>query len=123
MLDLVVDVKNNTKAGGGGGGGGRRAAAVLSPGVLRWLRGSGVEEVQIRNLGWEKLLDKTRRKGAQGWGRYGDRHTNSVKLVMVATTHATLVHTTNSHTNRRHVVVTGRRLVLCGRCLWLRPAC
>jgi hypothetical protein len=65
MLDLVVDVKNNRKQGAEsvGSHGGRRAASVLSPGVLKWLRQSGVEEVQLRNLSWEKLVDKSRKKG------------------------------------------------------------
>ena len=29
----------------------------------QWLRQCGVEEVQLRNIGWDKLLDKQRRKG------------------------------------------------------------
>ncbi|GAX86627.1 hypothetical protein CEUSTIGMA_g14035.t1, partial [Chlamydomonas eustigma] len=63
MLDLVVDVKNNRRSADSGGSGGKRAASVLSPGVLKWLRQSGVEEVQLRNITWEKLLDKSKRKG------------------------------------------------------------
>ena len=69
MLDLVVDVKNNKKGCGGedgSGRGGRRASSVLGPTLLKWLRQSGVEEVQIRNLPWDKLLDKSKRKGEKG---------------------------------------------------------
>ena len=69
MLDLVVDIKNNKASKGSGpgaGSGGRKAATVLGPAVLKWLQQSGVEEVQLRNVGWDKLTDKTRRRGM--WG-------------------------------------------------------
>jgi hypothetical protein len=69
LLDLIMDIKNNKRprggdsaaaaaAAGGGGSSSRKggAAAVLQPGVLKWLRQLGVDEVQLVNLSWAKLI-------------------------------------------------------------------
>ena len=66
MLELVVDIKNNKAPGkkgvspGGGSaghGGSGGARAVLGPSVLKWLKQvCCVEEVQLRNVPWTKLL-------------------------------------------------------------------
>ena len=81
LLDLIMDIKNNKRprggdaasaaAAAGGGGGGRKggAAAVLQPGVLKWLRGLGVDEVQLVNLSWAKLVAPEKK----GEGRAGNR--------------------------------------------------
>eukprot|EP00882_Tetradesmus_deserticola_P005559 GHRQ01005853.1.p1 GENE.GHRQ01005853.1~~GHRQ01005853.1.p1 ORF type:complete len:459 (+),score=245.23 GHRQ01005853.1:253-1629(+) len=87
MLELVVDIKNNrardvkasrsaasaaaaAAAGGdkskpavaqnvGGGRGG--AAAVLQPGLLKWLKASGVDDVTLANISWAKLVQPNKK--------------------------------------------------------------
>lgn len=64
MLELVIDIKNNrkrdvsgnskSKASGSSSKGG--AAAVLQPGVIKWLKQSGVDDVKLVNLSWKKLV-------------------------------------------------------------------
>ena len=61
MLDLIVDIKNNRPSAAGAkakGTEGRRggALAVLSPGVAKWVKGCGVDDICLRNLTWAKLL-------------------------------------------------------------------
>ncbi|KIY94918.1 putative Nucleolar MIF4G domain-containing protein 1 [Monoraphidium neglectum] len=70
MLELVMDIKNNrsgvaapgkapkSASAAGAGGGGRKggAAAVLAPGQIKWLKGSGVDDVKLVNLSWAKLV-------------------------------------------------------------------
>lgn len=66
MLELVMDIKNNRQrdvkakkgsaavAAGAAGRGG--AAAVLQPGLLKWLKQSGVDDVTLANISWAKLV-------------------------------------------------------------------
>lgn len=88
MLELVMDIKNNrlrdakaskaaaaaaaaatgsskasaSKAVAAAGRGG--AAAVLQPGLLKWLRQSGVDDVTLGNISWAKLVQPSK-KGEQ----------------------------------------------------------
>lgn len=51
MLSLVLDIKNNKRRDRASG-----PAAVLSPGVVAWLKQCHVGQVQLKGLTWEKLL-------------------------------------------------------------------
>ena len=51
MLSLVLDIKNNKKRDKVNG-----PAAVLSPGVVGWLKQCHVQRVQLKGLTWQKLL-------------------------------------------------------------------
>lgn len=86
MLELVVDIKNNKsrevkaakaqaaaaavagerKSSGGGGRGG--AAAVIQPGLLKWLKLSGVDEVTLVNISWAKLVQPDKKGEGSGVG-------------------------------------------------------
>jgi nucleolar MIF4G domain-containing protein 1 len=68
MLELVMDIKNNrlregkaskaaaaaAAAAGKKGRGG--AAAVLQPGLLKWIKQLGVDDVTLSNISWAKLV-------------------------------------------------------------------
>jgi hypothetical protein len=67
MLELVMDIKNNrlreskaSKAAAAAGTAGRKgrggAAAVLQPGLLKWLKQQGVDDVTLSNISWAKLV-------------------------------------------------------------------
>ena len=45
----MLDIKNNRQRSQGTGGP-LTISSVLSAGVLKWLRGCGIDEVQLRNL-------------------------------------------------------------------------
>ena len=60
LLGLVLDIKNNRQRSQGTGGP-LTISSVLSAGVLRWLRGCGVEEVQLRNLTWQRVLQHNKK--------------------------------------------------------------
>lgn len=78
MLDLVIDIKNNRKPRSNvdrskfdpvvDGSGRRGAAGVLQPGLLKWLRGAGVDDVTLVNLSWSKLTAPDK-KGEGGGGQ------------------------------------------------------
>lgn len=51
MLSLVLDIKNNKRRDKASG-----PAAVLSPGVVTWLKQCHVGHVQLKGLTWQKLL-------------------------------------------------------------------
>lgn len=53
LLSLVLDIKNNKQRNKGAA---VSIQSVLSAGVLKWLKGTGMEEVQLRNLSWAKVL-------------------------------------------------------------------
>lgn len=55
MLELVMDIKNNRKSKNASDG--KTLESYLSQGTQRWLKESKVEEVQLKNLTWERLLD------------------------------------------------------------------
>jgi hypothetical protein len=55
LLGLVLDIKNNRQRSQGTGSP-LTIAAVLSAGVLKWLRGTGIDEVQLRNISWQRVL-------------------------------------------------------------------
>ncbi|KAL3133156.1 hypothetical protein ABBQ38_007050 [Trebouxia sp. C0009 RCD-2024] len=57
MLSLVLDIKNNKRRDRASG-----PAAVLSPGVVAWLKQCHVGQVQLKGLTWEKLLS-AKKKG------------------------------------------------------------
>lgn len=84
MLELVMDIKNNrqrdvkasraaaaavTAAGGkkaaaaaaGAAAGRGGAAAVLQPGLLKWLKQSGIDEVTLANISWAKLIQPNKK--------------------------------------------------------------
>lgn len=80
MLELVMDIKNNrlregkaskaaaaaaAAAGKSKGRGG--AAAVLQPGLLRWLKQLGVDDVTLSNISWAKLVQPNK-KGEESHG-------------------------------------------------------
>lgn len=56
MLSLVLDIKNNKKRDRAGG-----PAAVLSPGVVTWLKQCHVGQVQLKGLTWNKLLTSNKK--------------------------------------------------------------
>lgn len=58
MLSLVLDIKNNKRRDRAGG-----PAAVLSPGVVAWLKQCRVGQVQLKGLTWEKLLSPKKKVG------------------------------------------------------------
>ena len=60
LLGLVIDIKNN-KQRNKGSLGAVSIASVLSAGVLKWLRGCGVETVQLRHLPWKKVLQPNKK--------------------------------------------------------------
>lgn len=60
LLGLVLDIKNNRQRSQGTGGP-LTISAVLSAGVARWLRTSGIDEVQLRNLSWQQVLQPTKK--------------------------------------------------------------
>ena len=60
----MLDIKNNRQARARGGGA-PGVSGVLSAGVLKWLRGSGVEEVALRSLPWRKLLQPGKKARAR----------------------------------------------------------
>ena len=51
MLSLVLDIKNNKRRDKANG-----PAAVLSPGLVTWLKQCHVGHVQLKGLTWHKLL-------------------------------------------------------------------
>ena len=51
MLSLVLDIKNNKRRDKASG-----PSAVLSPGVVTWLKQCHVGHVQLKGLTWQKLL-------------------------------------------------------------------
>jgi hypothetical protein len=53
LLSLVLDIKNNKQRSKSNA---VSIASVLSGGSLKWLKGCGIEEVQLRNLPWAKVL-------------------------------------------------------------------
>ncbi|CAL8471329.1 g10871 [Coccomyxa elongata] len=59
LLSLVLDIKNNKQRNKGAA---VSIQSVLSVGVLKWLKSTGMEEVQLRNLSWAKVL-QPKRKG------------------------------------------------------------
>ena len=60
LLGLVLDIKNNRQRSQGTGGP-LTISSVLSAGVLKWLRGCGAEEVQLRNLTWQISLQPNKK--------------------------------------------------------------
>ena len=59
MLELVVDIKNNRKAKSSTSE--NTLESFLSQGSLRWLKESKVEDVQLRGVTWERLLDPNKK--------------------------------------------------------------
>ena len=57
---MVLDIKNNCRRSRGTGGP-LTISSVLSAGVLKWLRGCGAEEVQLRNLTWQRVLQHNKK--------------------------------------------------------------
>ena len=55
LLGLVLDIKNNRQRSQGTGGP-LTISSVLSAGLLKWLKGCGTGEVQLRNLPWQLVL-------------------------------------------------------------------
>jgi hypothetical protein len=55
--------KSASAAGAGGGGRKGGAAAVLAPGQIKWLKGSGVDDVKLVNLSWAKLVAPDKKGG------------------------------------------------------------
>lgn len=59
MLDLVVDVKNNrtrdVKKGGGA------VVPSLVPAVTKWMKGTGVEDLAVGGIRWQKVMDPSAR--------------------------------------------------------------
>lgn len=53
LLSLVLDIKNNKQRNRGST---VSVSSVLSAGVLKWLKSTNIEEVQLRNLSWAKVL-------------------------------------------------------------------
>ncbi len=60
LLSLVLDIKNNKQ---GNKGAAVSIQSVLSVGVLKWLKSTGMEEVQLRNLSWAKVLQPKKKVG------------------------------------------------------------
>lgn len=60
LLGLVLDIKNNRQRSQGTGGP-LTISSVLSAGVLKWLRGCGIDEVQLRNLTWQMVLQPNKK--------------------------------------------------------------
>ena len=60
LLGLVLDIKNNRQRSQGTGGP-LTISSVLSAGVLKWLKGCGLDEVQLRNLPWELVLQENKK--------------------------------------------------------------
>lgn len=58
MLSLVLDIKNNKRRDKASG-----PAAVLSPGVVAWLKQCHVGHVQLKGLTWQKLLSPKKKVG------------------------------------------------------------
>lgn len=58
MLSLVLDIKNNRRRDRASG-----PAAVLSSGVISWLKQCHVGQVQLKGLTWEKLLSPNKKVG------------------------------------------------------------
>ena len=56
----MLDIKNNKQRNKGAA---VSIQSVLSAGVLKWLRGTGMEEVQLLNLSWAKVLQPKKRVG------------------------------------------------------------
>ena len=56
MLSLVLDIKNNKRKDKANG-----PAAVLSPGVVAWLKRCHVGHVQLKGLTWQKLLSSSKK--------------------------------------------------------------
>ena len=56
----MLDIKNNRQRSQGTGGP-LTISAVLSAGVLKWLRTSGIDEVQLRNLSWQQVLQPNKK--------------------------------------------------------------
>ncbi|EIE19666.1 MIF4G-domain-containing protein [Coccomyxa subellipsoidea C-169] len=59
LLSLVLDIKNNKQRSKSSA---VSVSSVLSAGVLKWLKSSGMEEVQLRTLSWAKVL-QPKKKG------------------------------------------------------------
>ena len=59
MLSLVLDIKNNKRRDRAAG-----PAAVLSPGVVTWLKQCHVGHVQLKGLTWQKLLSPHKKASA-----------------------------------------------------------
>ena len=64
MLSLVLDIKNNKRRDRACG-----PAAVLSPGVVAWLKQCHVGQVQLKGLTWQKLLSPSEKVGLQCSGQ------------------------------------------------------
>ena len=60
LLGLVLDIKNNRQRSQGTGGP-LTISSVLSAGVLKWLKGCGNDEVQLRNLAWQLVLQSNKK--------------------------------------------------------------
>ena len=56
----MLDIKNNRQRSQGTGGP-LTISSVLSAGVLKWLRSCGAEEVQLRNLTWQTVLQQNKK--------------------------------------------------------------
>ena len=59
LLGLVLDIKNNRQRSQGTGGP-LTISSVLSAGVLKWLKGCETNEVQLRNLSWQLVLQSNK---------------------------------------------------------------
>ena len=60
LLGLVLDIKNNRQRSQGTGGP-LTISSVLSAGLLKWLKGCGTDEVQLRNLPWQLVLQSNKK--------------------------------------------------------------
>ena len=56
----MLDIKNNRQRSQGTGGP-LTISSVLSAGVLKWLKGCGMDEVQLRNLPWKLVLQENKK--------------------------------------------------------------
>lgn len=60
LLGLVLDIKNNRQRTQGTGGP-LTISSVLSGGVLKWLKGCGIDEVQLKNIRWQLVLQENKK--------------------------------------------------------------
>ena len=60
LLGLVLDIKNNRQRSQGTGGP-LTISSVLSAGLLKWLKGCGTGEFQLRNLPWQLVLQANKK--------------------------------------------------------------
>ena len=56
----MLDIKNNRQRSQGAGGP-LTISSVLSAGVLKWLKGCGTNEVQLRTLRWQLVLQENKK--------------------------------------------------------------